>query len=51
MRKQAWLRAAAGLTAAALVLTACSQKSNEGTSDNNGDNAQQMPALVQRSGT
>src|SRR4051794_5591390 len=35
MRKKAWLRAAAGLTAAALVLTACSQKSNEGTSDNN----------------
>lgn len=44
MRKQAWLRAAAGLTAAALVLTACSQKSNEGTSDNNGDNAQQQSA-------
>lgn len=42
MRKQVWLRAAAGLTAAALVLTACSQKSNEGTSDNNGDNAQQQ---------
>lgn len=36
MRKQAWLRAAAGLTAAALVLTACSQKSNEGTGNNNG---------------
>lgn len=35
MRKQAWLRAAAGLTAAALVLTACSQKSNEGTSGSN----------------
>lgn len=35
-----WLRAAAGLTAAALVLTACSQKSNEGTGDNNdGGNA------------
>ncbi len=40
MRKQVWVRAAAGLTAAALVLTACSQKSNEGTGDNaNGDNA------------
>ncbi|TDV47081.1 peptide ABC transporter substrate-binding protein [Actinophytocola oryzae] len=41
MRKQAWLRAAAGLTAAALVLTACSQKSNEGTSDDNNDSAAQ----------
>ncbi len=39
MRKQAWLQAAAGLTAAALVLTACSQKSNEGTGDTGGDNA------------
>jgi oligopeptide transport system substrate-binding protein len=42
MRKQAWLRAAAGFTAAALVLTACSQKSNEGTSsdnDNGGESA------------
>jgi oligopeptide transport system substrate-binding protein len=36
MRKQAWLRAAAGLSAAALVLTACSQKTNEGSGDNNG---------------
>ncbi len=39
MRKQAWLRAAAGLTAAALVLTACSQKSNEGSSNNDNDKA------------
>ena len=39
MRKQAWLRAAAGLTAAALVLTACSQKSNDGGGDNNGGDA------------
>jgi oligopeptide transport system substrate-binding protein len=31
MRKQVWLRAAAGLTAAALALTACSQKSNDDT--------------------
>jgi oligopeptide transport system substrate-binding protein len=37
MRKQAWLRAAAGLTAAALVLTACSQKSNDGGGDNGGN--------------
>jgi oligopeptide transport system substrate-binding protein len=36
MRKQAWLRTAAGLTAAALVLTACSQKENTGTSENEG---------------
>jgi oligopeptide transport system substrate-binding protein len=35
MRKQAWLRAAAGFTAAALVLTACSQQANEGSSDGN----------------
>lgn len=41
MRKQAWLRAAAGLTAAALVLTACSQKENTGTSDNNSGGAKQ----------
>lgn len=41
MRKQAWLRAAAGLTAAALVLTACSQKENTGTSDNNDGGAKQ----------
>jgi oligopeptide transport system substrate-binding protein len=40
MRKQAWLRAAAGLTAAALVLTACSQKENEGTGSDNGDSSQ-----------
>jgi oligopeptide transport system substrate-binding protein len=39
MRKQAWLRAAAGLTAAALVLTACSQKSNEGTGNNDNGGA------------
>jgi oligopeptide transport system substrate-binding protein len=38
MRKQAWLRTAAGLSAAALVLTACSQKSNEGASENEGAN-------------
>lgn len=44
MRKQAWLRAAAGLTAAALVLTACSQKSNEGTGDNNGGGAKEQSA-------
>ncbi|MFL6122271.1 ABC transporter substrate-binding protein [Actinophytocola sp.] len=44
MRKQAWLRAAAGLTAAALVLTACSQKSNEGTSGSNDSNANQPSA-------
>jgi oligopeptide transport system substrate-binding protein len=41
MRKQAWLRAAAGLTAAALVLTACSQKSNEGTGSNDDNKATQ----------
>ncbi len=36
--KAAWLRAAAGLAAATLVLTACSQKENTGTSSNgNGD--------------
>jgi oligopeptide transport system substrate-binding protein len=44
MRKQVWLRAAAGLTAAALVLTACSQKSNEGTGDNNGGAAPKQTA-------
>jgi oligopeptide transport system substrate-binding protein len=44
MRKQAWLRAAAGLTAAALVLTACSQKTNEGTSGSNDSNANQPSA-------
>lgn len=41
MRKQAWLRAAAGLTAAALVLTACSQKENTGTSEENSGGAKQ----------
>jgi oligopeptide transport system substrate-binding protein len=41
MRKQAWLRAAAGLTAAALVLTACSQKENTGTSEENSGGAEQ----------
>lgn len=41
MRKQAWLRAAAGLTAAALVLTACSQKENTGTSNENDGAAKQ----------
>jgi oligopeptide transport system substrate-binding protein len=40
MRKQAWLRAAAGLTAAALVLTACSQQANEGTGSDNEDASQ-----------
>lgn len=41
MRNKAlWLRAAAGLTAATLVLTACSQKENTGSGDNEGgDNA------------
>lgn len=39
MRNQVWLRAAVGLTAAGLVLTACSQKSNEGTSGGDGDNS------------
>jgi oligopeptide transport system substrate-binding protein len=34
--KAAWLRAAAGLSVAALVLSACSQKSNEGSSADNG---------------
>jgi oligopeptide transport system substrate-binding protein len=43
MRKQVWLRAAAGLTAAALVLTACSQKSNEGNGDN-GDGGDAKPS-------
>jgi oligopeptide transport system substrate-binding protein len=38
--KAAWLRAAAGLAAATLVLTACSQKENTGSSANEGgDNA------------
>ena len=38
--KAAWLRAAAGLAAATLVLTACSQKENTGSSGNEGgDNA------------
>jgi len=37
--KAAWLRAAAGLAAATLVLTACSQKENTGSGDNGGDNA------------
>lgn len=41
MRKQAWLRAAAGLTAAALVLTACSQKSNKDTGNNDNNTATQ----------
>ncbi len=40
--KAAWLRAAAGLAAATLVLTACSQKENAGTSsDNGGDKPKQ----------
>ncbi|MFC4853193.1 peptide ABC transporter substrate-binding protein [Actinophytocola glycyrrhizae] len=39
MRNHTWLRAAAGLTAAALVLTACSQKENEGSGDTGGDAA------------
>ncbi|HEY0451167.1 ABC transporter substrate-binding protein [Actinophytocola sp.] len=34
--KAAWLRAAAGLTVATLVLTACSQKANTGSSNNAG---------------
>jgi oligopeptide transport system substrate-binding protein len=34
--KAAWLRAAAGLAAATLVLTACSQKENTGSSSNSG---------------
>jgi oligopeptide transport system substrate-binding protein len=34
--KAAWLRAVAGLAAATLVLTACSQKENAGTSSDNG---------------
>lgn len=38
--KAAWLRAAAGLAAATLVLTACSQKENTGSGGNEGgDNA------------
>ena len=36
--KAAWLRAAAGLTAATLVLTACSQKENSGSSSDEGAN-------------
>jgi oligopeptide transport system substrate-binding protein len=47
MRKQAWLRAAAGLTAAALVLTACSQKENTGTSDNDNSGAKQSAGWPQ----
>jgi oligopeptide transport system substrate-binding protein len=38
--KAAWLKVAAGLSAATLVLTACSQKSNEG-SDAGGDSGKQ----------
>jgi|1186.fasta_scaffold10025_1 oligopeptide transport system substrate-binding protein len=34
--KAAWLRAAAGLAAATLVLTACSQKENSGSGNNSG---------------
>jgi len=41
MRKQVWLRAAAGLTAAALVLTACSQKENTGSANNDGADKKQ----------
>jgi oligopeptide transport system substrate-binding protein len=37
--KAAWLRIAAGLSAATLVLTACSQQANEGT-DSGGDSGQ-----------
>src|ERR1700754_4165198 len=37
--KAAWLRAAAGLAAATLVLTACSQKENTGSGNDGGDNA------------
>jgi oligopeptide transport system substrate-binding protein len=37
--KAAWLRVAAGLAAATLVLTACSQKENTGSGDNGGDKA------------
>jgi oligopeptide transport system substrate-binding protein len=38
--KAAWLRVAAGLAAATLVLTACSQKQNTGSSSQNGGGAQ-----------
>jgi len=38
--KAAWLRVAAGLAAATLVLTACSQKQNSGSSSDNGGGAQ-----------
>jgi oligopeptide transport system substrate-binding protein len=37
--KAAWLRVAAGLAAATLVLTACSQKENAGSSSDNGGGA------------
>jgi len=44
MRKRVWLQAAAGLTAAALVLTGCSQKSNEGSGENNDNGGDKQSA-------
>src|ERR1044072_6646569 len=41
--KAAWLRAAAGLAAARLVLPACSQSENTGSGDYGGDNAKPSP--------
>jgi len=40
--KAAWLRVAAGLAAATLVLTACSQKANTGSSTDNGGKPQKQ---------
>lgn len=45
MRKKAmWLRAAAGLTVAALALSACSQQENTGSSNDGGDDNQEQGA-------
>jgi len=42
--KAVWLRAAAGLSVAALVLSACSQKENTGTGGNEGGEEQAKPS-------